>query len=206
MTNSDIITKRRARQQYRIEIVYLVIRCFSHYYMMRLFAETARAGDSDYKLAESMADVMGKIFNMEINVNELMFDMNNSANKSLDEYSQLNELLDFYFTGDRYPYSKKDIMSLLAHLYQHDIQLKMRHMFFLRFIQRVERAYGTREYGVEYLKSQSIDATIYNGMKISRMDTRIFRKEFIRIEKSLEEISNKRKNRKEKKEAIRPKL
>lgn len=198
MDRSEAKRIRRERQRNRIEIVYLVLRCFSHYYMMRICVETAKCDDADYQLAETMANTFGKIFNMDIKPSDFMFDKDHSTNTALDEYANLNEILNYYFVGDRYPYSKKCIMAVLKYLYHNDIQLKMRHMFFLHYIKHVEMAYGTRVCGVDYLKEKSIEMQLWDKMRIKRVDTCIFRKEFIRIENVVDMIYKKRVNRKKK--------
>lgn len=190
---------RWGRQQYRIEVVYIILRCFSHYYMMKDYVLCSRHV-TNYKDACSLSDSVNKIFQLDSKPEDFMKGENEYVDKALDEYSQLQDLLNHYFPSNRYPIDIETIKSVLAHLYQHNILLKMKHIDYLFFIQYVEYVYHTRLEGVEYLKSRCLETMIWCGVRVRRIDSMHFRKTFIYIENVLEEINNKRLIRKKKRD------
>lgn len=190
---------RWGRQQYRIEVVYLMLRYFSHYFMMKSYAECARHEKYDIKDAESLSSFISDAFKLDCKPEDFISTTNEMANKAIEEYKKLDEILNHYFPSVRFPIDREDVIATLAYLYNKSIILKMKHMDFLFFIKYVEYAYHTRTRGVKWLLDMSLETCIWNGGFTRHMDTMLFRKTFILIEEKLEQVIQKRLKRKNKK-------
>lgn len=190
---------RWGRQQYRIKVVYLMLRCYSHYFMMKSHAACARHEKLDMKDAESLSAFISAAFKLDCKPENFINSTNELADKAIEEYKKLDEILNNYFPSVRFPIDREDVISTLAYLYNNNILLKMKHVDFLFFIQDVEYAYHTRTKGVKWLKEMCLETCIWNGGFTRRTDTMLFRRSFILIEQKLNEIIQKRLRRKNKK-------
>lgn len=193
---------RFERQRLRIETVYIMLRCFSHYNMMHMYMHGARNGNTDMHTVGVMTSVFNKMYKMELDVFDMLVFSNDMADKAIEEYSKLNELIDSYFPSERYRYSKECIISALSYLYQHDITLRNRYIDFIFFIRHVEEKCHLRERGsIASLKNKCIETCMNDNEVYTRhCDSVHFRRTFIRIEETLERISEIRKKRKRKKD------
>lgn len=183
---------RWGRQQYRIEVVHLILECFSHYFMMKNHAQMARTGYKDITSAEKLSSFINDAFKQESKPDDFIITMDESSNKAIEEYEKLEEILNRYFSSTRCQFEKKDVISTLAYLYHNNIILKIRHYDFLFFVQWVQYAYQNRIKNIEELVEKSIEICVWNGGTIRHADTKLFRRIFIDIEKSLRSIQQKR--------------
>lgn len=198
----------RENQSIRIETVYIIMRCFSHYNMMQMYIHGARNGNTDRSAVDAMTHSFKKMYRMELDSYDIMHFSNDMANKAVEEYSQLYELLESYFPSKRYPYSKECIISVLSHLYHHDITLRSRYIDFIFFIRYVEEIYHFRpDHAVMFLKNKCIQTCIgEDGVYMIHCDSVHFRRTFLRIEDTLDRISDQRKKRERKKDIYKGSL
>lgn len=191
---------RWGRQQHRIEVVHLILECFSHYYMMKNHAQMAKFEEKDFKGVERLSSFFNEAFKQNSKLEDFMVTTDESSNKAIEEYKILEELLNRHFPSTRYPIEKETVMSTLAYLYHDDIILKMKHYDYLFFIQWVEYIYHTRIGGIKLLMEKSIETCIWDGGFIRHADTKLFRRTFCNIEEKLNTVIQKRLERKSKKQ------
>lgn len=108
---------RWGRQQYRIEVVYLMLRCYSHYFMMKSNAACARHEKLDMKDAESLSAFISAAFKLDCKPENFLNSTNELADKAIEEYKKLDEILNHYFPSVRYPIDREDVIATLAYLY-----------------------------------------------------------------------------------------
>lgn len=190
--------ERWARQIARIENMILILECYRAFYAFKIKEECLRHKIS-YSDAETFVNTFSEIFKLDMKVADIVANEDENYNEIIELHEQLKEKLN-EIEARCFPFTKEDMMSFMEYEYRNYPLLSMRHYewnsFSLWCLLSAKRIYSVKE-----IIPKCVEIQIWNGGKIKQVDTWLFRKAFIKLEKDFWEIVAKRtvRNRKKKK-------
>lgn len=185
---------RKYAMLYRVNRVYIVLRCFELYTEMMYRSVISRI-DNNYERSEVFCNLIEDIFNMNASIEDFMVDKDKVADEALRYYDKIQEVLSLY------PEDKESIWAFCKAMYHYPTFTWLRGDGYIYMPMYLDMLmdYMIGKITKRQLEDKFVTFQIWNGGKKVPANLCLVRKTFRQAEELFYEIECKQLRRKEKK-------
>lgn len=185
---------RKYAMLYRVNRVYIVLRCFELYTEMMYRSVISRI-DNNYERSEVFCNLIEDIFNMNASIEDFMVDKDKVADEALRYYDKIQEVLSLY------PEDKESIWAFCKAMYHYPTFIWLRGDGYIYMPMYLDMLmdYMIGKITKRQLEDKFVTFQIWNGGKKKPANFCLARKTFRQVEELYYEIECKQLRRKEKK-------
>lgn len=186
---------RKYAMLYRVNRVYIVLRCFELYTEMMYRSVISRI-DNNYERSEVFCNLIEDIFNMNASIEDFMVDKDKVADEALRYYDKIQEVLSLY------PEDKESIWAFCKAMYHYPTFTWLRGDGYIYMPMYLDMLmdYMIGKITKRQLEDRFVTFQIWNGGKKQKANFALARKTFMQVEDLFWSIKCKQVVRKEKKD------